>query len=374
MLATGLLDCAMVVYMVVGHTKFGPDHVARQIAGRYHSRDTFNHGQLVDHISKYATAGAYDETMLQTWKMGTQELFSPIVRIMSYRCFVVLADDGNVRLDPVAPPADFDPFLDGGSLFHDADLMRECEKAAQRRLRTVVFPTLRRRQYRGVGERAVPLYTESLGRSTNLLPESVTSFRRVRLFTRRNVSDSFWREQSGWMRCPSLEALNAALASVHQYAAHPQMRKEAYGSKAKDIADQYAKYVPPEFVPDRFSIPEAGCTGTLTQTTLSRPSVPSAARPSTHTSGNVAALGATPVTEEPAPKAGKVRWSAAAHAKPLLSALLSPPFNGVLPKKLPGWRTLVDKMPDPEEGLVWDVQTLKRHAKLLAKARPGISL
>ncbi|KAK1867192.1 hypothetical protein I4F81_009699 [Pyropia yezoensis] len=311
----------MVVYMVVGHTKFGPDHVARQIAGRYHSRDTFNHGQLVDHISKYATACAYDETMLQTWKMGTQELFAPIVRIMSYRCFVVLADDGNVRLDLVAPPADFDPFPDGGSLFHDADLMRECEKAAQRRLRTVVFPTLRR-----------------------------------------------------WMRCPSLEAVNAALASVHQYAAHPQMRKEADGSKAKDIADQYAKYVPPEFVPDRFSIPEAGCTGTLTQTTLSRPNVPSAARPSTHTSGNVAALGATPVTEEPAPKAGKVRWSAAAHAKPLLSALLSPPFNGVLPKKLPGWRTLVDKMPDPEEGLVWDVQTLKRHAKLLAKARPGISL
>lgn len=68
MLASGLLDCAMVVYMVVGHTKFGPDLVARQISGRYNTEEAFNHRQLVNIIRPYATAGAYDDTLLQTWK------------------------------------------------------------------------------------------------------------------------------------------------------------------------------------------------------------------------------------------------------------------------------------------------------------------
>lgn len=188
MLATGLLDCAMVVYMVVGHTKFGPDPVARHIAGRYNTQDTFNHGQLVEHISKYVTSGAYDEKMLRTWKLGTQELFARIAHIMSYRCMVLLADDGKIRLDPVAPPADFEPFPDCGNVFHDADLMRECEGVAERRLRTVVFPSLRRKTYRGVGERAVPHLSDAPVGSS-LLPASVGSCRAVRLFTRRSVSD-----------------------------------------------------------------------------------------------------------------------------------------------------------------------------------------
>lgn len=63
-LASGPLDCVMVVYMVVGHTKSGPDLVARQIAGRYNTSDTFNDGQLVKHISSYATCGAYDDSLL----------------------------------------------------------------------------------------------------------------------------------------------------------------------------------------------------------------------------------------------------------------------------------------------------------------------
>lgn len=77
MLASGLLDCAMAVYMVVGHTKFGPDLVARQIAGRCNVEDVFNHGQLSSVIASYGTSGAYDDTLLQTRKLGTQQLFNP---------------------------------------------------------------------------------------------------------------------------------------------------------------------------------------------------------------------------------------------------------------------------------------------------------
>lgn len=72
MRATELSDCAMVSYMVVGHTKFGADLVARQIAGRYNTEDAFNHRQLVDMISPFATAGGYDGSLLHTWKKGTQ--------------------------------------------------------------------------------------------------------------------------------------------------------------------------------------------------------------------------------------------------------------------------------------------------------------
>lgn len=146
---------------------------------------------------------------------------------------------------------------------------------------------------------------------------------------------------------------------MHQYSSHPETRKEAYGAKAKDIADQYVKFVPPEFVPDRFSLPDRGRTGTLTRTTLSKQSMALAERRSTRTSGNAAGPRATPVGMEPMQNQGKVRWSAAVHAAPLASALLGPPFNGVLPKKLADWHTLASNMPTPGDGLVRDVQTLK---------------
>lgn len=64
MIATELLDCAMVSYWVVGHAKFGPDLVARQIAWLYNTEDAFNHRQLVATISPYATAGTYDGSLL----------------------------------------------------------------------------------------------------------------------------------------------------------------------------------------------------------------------------------------------------------------------------------------------------------------------
>lgn len=76
MLAFGFLDCAVVVYMVVGHIKFGPDLVARQISGRYSVEDAFNHRMLVNIIRPYASAGAYDDTLFQAWKRGTQDLLS----------------------------------------------------------------------------------------------------------------------------------------------------------------------------------------------------------------------------------------------------------------------------------------------------------
>jgi len=75
---------------------------------------------------------------------------------MSYRCILLLHDDGQVVLgDAVAPPASFEPFPDPGPLFSDAALMRECRKLAARGMREGVLPSLRTGSYHGAGQRAV---------------------------------------------------------------------------------------------------------------------------------------------------------------------------------------------------------------------------
>lgn len=147
----------------------------------------------------------------------------------------------------------------------------------------------------------------------------------------------------------------------------PQLRKEAYGAKVKDITDQYAKYIPPEFVPDRFSLPEVGLTGMWKQTTLTT----STSDPGSVRSTQGPAIGTGQILTAAKPPR-KVRWSASPHSKPLVDALVAPPVERALPKRQEGWALLVTKIPDAGDGQVWDLQTLKRHAKLLAKTRSDI--
>lgn len=104
---------------------------------------------------------------------------------------MLLADDDNVCLaDPVTCPEDFEPYVDSGALFLDADLMRACNRAAERRLRSAFFPDLRSKRYRGVGERVV-VGSSDQPPSAKLLPASVSTWRKVRYFTRRSVEDKF---------------------------------------------------------------------------------------------------------------------------------------------------------------------------------------
>lgn len=215
MLSVGLLDCAMVVFMVVGHTKFGPDLVARQIAGSYNQADAFNHGQLVRLMTPYSTAGFYGDEVLHTWKAGTEKLFSSINHIMSYRGFLLLADDGKVELgSPETPDVNkFEPFEDTGPLYKDAKLMLECDRAACRSLKEDVFPSLRKKKYHGVDRAAVTDKCQD-SKGALLLPDSVLECRKVRLFTRRHADDRYWREQMNWMKDASVNAVNVALASV----------------------------------------------------------------------------------------------------------------------------------------------------------------
>lgn len=377
LIATELIDCAMVHYMVVGHTKFGPDLVARQIAGRYNKSDCFNNGQLVELMRPYATAGSYDGNQLQTWKEGTKDLFSVVTHIMSYRCFLLVADDGKLNLGtPAVPPASFEPFPDSGPLCHHDVLMHQCDQAAYRGLKHKVLPELRTRCYQGVGQCAVPQRCRAEAPSM-LLPAQVGRCRNVRLFTRRSTSDVYWREQVGWMKSHTVDHVSAALDAIKPYSEDPRLRKDAYGAKAKSIREQYFKYVPREFVPDRYEVPEDGQTDTamrlwkqsslkLAMGASQAASSPSPSAADTQASRNLSTdqSGSTPAVGAPAKKA---RWSRSVHAKLLERVLQAPPFNGTLPKKKEDWEELVKMMPVSEVGSEWDVPTLRRHAKALTK-------
>lgn len=178
------------------------------------------------------------------------------------------------------------------------------------------------------------------------------------------------------MKSPDVDRVNDALAAVGPYKMHPGSRKEAYGYKAKNIQEQYTKYVPSEFVPDRLGVPAGGFSGVAVQswqqTTMSskgdsnRATFTSAAGVSTQESQNATG----PLAVEVALRKN-MRWSAGIHAQPLLDALLGAPFNGALPKKHVDWCTLASKIP-ASDGVEWDVQTIKRHAKSLAKGHLDI--
>lgn len=381
MLAVDLLDCAMVLYMVAGHTKFGPDLVARQVAGSFNKSYCLNHGQLVALMRPYTSAGAYDGKILHTWKNGTQLLFSPINRIMSYRNFLLLADDGGINLTAVDKLLDgFEPFDDTGPVYLDEDLQRECKHAAYRGLRRKVLPELRAYMYNGVSQASVP---ERCGmeKDANLLPARVGSCRKVRLFTRRTTADVAWREQLGWMKRSELEQVNAALAGVTPYGEQPELLNAAYGAKAKSIQEQYAKYVPREFVPDRYRVP--GTTYIGSKRVRRQSEITTSGAVDRDGDAAVQSAATTKQSQSARPSAAestraitvkKVRWSKGVHARLLTQALLAPPFCGVVPKNRETWEALVAEMPTPSAGEEWDVSTLKRHSKEIAQQHPGITL
>lgn len=115
---TSVVDSINIELRVPGHTKFAPDLVARHIAGKYNSSDTFNHAQLQSHVCPYATSLAYDGRLLETWKTGSSGLFKTVDHIMSYRSFCLFADDGKVSLgEAVSMPDDLPPFPDKGPLY-----------------------------------------------------------------------------------------------------------------------------------------------------------------------------------------------------------------------------------------------------------------
>lgn len=290
-LALGILDAFAPYYGVVGHTKFECDITAQKTACSYHRSDTFNMGMLRDIFQRYATTHVYDGTMLRTWKEAEKELFAPVGHITSYRLFLMIGDDGLMELNEITEPharmaAYTDLEGDGCSFFTDVDLERELESLKGRSLR-IVLQQLRNHSYSGIGAGA----GKYCNGEPSLFPPSIESLRHVRMFKKIRNSDTFWVEQTGYqkVRCP--QKFCKAIQKAQPYATSMipgQCPKAYWGARAQQIRDQYAKFVPPMYVPDEFEISKTGCSGKVSEavqqlslTQFFTPKVPMAQLPET---------------------------------------------------------------------------------------------
>jgi len=173
-----------------------------------------------------------------------------------------------------------------------------------------------------------------------------------------------WRQKTGWMRSSTVESVNAALSVVPPYKYCPGTRKEPFGSNAKIIKDQYAKFAPRQFAPDKFEVATDGHSGmaarlwqqTTTSTGDSKSTELLGSGPgSTAAIQNVTTTNLPPVQIS---SSTKVRWSAMVHSKPLSNALPGPPFIKHLPQRPEDRVLLARKMPVPKNGNEWDTQTI----------------
>lgn len=97
----GLLHVVGIFFMVVGHSKFGPDDLARGIAGVFQRKGTFNFGTMMERIASCARGEAYDGSeVLRSFRTASEKLFNSIDKIMSFRVFFLVGDDGGLNLGP----------------------------------------------------------------------------------------------------------------------------------------------------------------------------------------------------------------------------------------------------------------------------------
>lgn len=68
------------------------------------------------------------------------------------------------------------------------------------------------------------------------------------------------------------------------------------------------------------------------------------------------------------------RYNKRCHEQAFLSALKSPPFNGVVPKKRKDIEALIERLPfDPSKTLPWSIEIVRNNCKKLAKNNPDIT-
>lgn len=361
LLCTGRADSICIELMVPGHTKFAPDLVARHIAGRYNSSDTFNHAQLQEHIRPYATSTAYDGQLLESWKDGSSELFAAVNHIMSYRSFLMFADDEAVDLgDPVPLPSNVEKFPDPGPLYDAKIVDAAMRSLSKRSLLTKVLPAALKGEFAGIGCHG-PLGGAGGAPPARLLPESVTSAYHVRLLTRRAETDSVWREQKTYMVNMSLPVVNAALSRVRPWADVSGSEKKPWGSKEKSIRDQYRLYVPEEFVPDVYDTGRAPpqCAERSQAVLATASSTPDSVIAQASTTAATATSSSAASADLPLP-----RFNMREYKSIVASVLLAPPFNGKLSSKRQHLEIIASKLPhDPSKNSPWKLSTVLRNSK-----------
>lgn len=269
LLIFGLLDSIGVYFMVVGHTKFGPDDVARAVAGSYQRLDTFNFAMFMQHVLSCASGEAYDGSeILRDFRAATERLFAPVDKIMSFRVFFLVGDDGHVDLGQPEDPKEIPiMFPRKGRIYRRDVLFKQIKLLKERSLVSVMTEVFEKR-FQGVGSgsgRYGPV-------PERLLPSSAESIRNVRLFCALKETDSFVMEQEGWFK-PSkmtsdnaLQCVNESLVLMKPYDQVEGKGKEPYGARKEQLRILHSRHVPKcstlnvSYVPDMFDVETARST------------------------------------------------------------------------------------------------------------------
>ena len=383
MVSCEIVDAFRVLFMVPGHTKFGPDLVARNIAGKYNASDVFNQCMLLNCMSSYAAAQVYDEHTLFHWKEATSGMFQSVDSITKYRYFMIVGDDGTFNPGPVvALPAELEPFPGPNApLFADSSLRAGIKALARRSLEAIVRESLRGEVRSCLGTGALP------GAPDNLMPKTVLTSRRARLFMKRRPGETVWREQPGWMLLHSLHNVNAALGKLKPYSTTPEAGKEFYGQKLKSIKTSYGRFVPPKDVPDEFELQTGGQAQGIRQRNnnsilqyFGDGEQESRDEPRLPAESDGAAVPGSSILPSPQPESGPVplpavraagsghRWKKTRDAHVLLD-IVDRHFDGVVPTSFTDLRRLADLMPVVEAGCTWDCGKLRKYALELLQKR-----
>ena len=223
------------------------------------------------------------------------DLFTQVPQVTKLREYLLIADDGLLRLaDPAAPPPEPYPGASASATYYTNEAVaRELLALRRRSLRRLLDPSIEGRTY-------------GIGSGLSLLPDCVSSVRRVLCFVKPKEEDLLWLQVSGYSTfqadAAGVAKVNAALASSARPASKPY-----YGPKVKQIAEMYAKYVPPQFVPDQFELAAMGTSGFV------RPSVMAMMRtPEENAAIEAAKAAAVAAAEGVAPTAGAAPTAAEA--------------------------------------------------------------
>lgn len=93
---------------------------------------------LNSHIQNFATSIAYDENVIATWRRVTQKLFRAVDSIMTYRSFLIMADDGEVELPSVEPDDTTESYPTRGSYCKWEDIIKKSDKVTKRSINEII--------------------------------------------------------------------------------------------------------------------------------------------------------------------------------------------------------------------------------------------
>lgn len=365
LLMLGYLDAFCIFFMVVGHTKFEPDDLARAIAGAYQRGDSFNFAMFMKHVISCATGEAYDGSeVLRDFRAASELLFRSVDKIMSHRVFIMVGDDGLFDLGvPETLPLGMEPLILSGPVYKRATLEKQIELLKERSLVPVMLDVLEE-TFRGIGSGSGD-YGPAPAR---LLPGSATAFRNVRLFCAAKETDIYVVEQVGWFKlskkskADGLEAVNNALLLLKPYSEVDGKMKEPYGPRKEQLRIMHGRYVPQWYVPDIFAVGLAQ-SNTLRQRIIERG----------QTGVRLAAARGVPGSNDSGPSGPLVtRYNQANHDGPLIAILSQSKYKTMRTSRRKlghkEWKEIANVMPC-QQGYIFTPASIKAASQRLIKAR-----